>query len=193
MAASDGDDVAANLSPAMLRSEMDAFLLTIGAKATPFSVSDMFAGAKHKDTWDEIVAVLQLVDAAVAIRLKIGLRAAAQKPTPRAVPTPRAALDPATANRLADLEQAGAGAHTSIFGKDASGRPLDKNGDVQVQAVSWAGMLDGTQTGVKVRRGVAVSKKSGLSDAGAEKQKAKDQAESPRRCSVLYPPPPRGK
>jgi hypothetical protein len=63
MAASDGDDVAANLSPAMLRSEMDAFLLTIGAKATPFSVSDMFAGAKHKDTWDEIVAVLQLVDA----------------------------------------------------------------------------------------------------------------------------------
>ena len=78
MAASDGDDVAANLSPAMLRSEMDAFLLTIGAKATPFSVSDMFAGAKHKDTWDEIVAVLQLVDAAVAIRLKIGLRAAAQ-------------------------------------------------------------------------------------------------------------------
>ena len=56
MAASDGDDVAANLSPAMLRSEMDAFLLTIGAKATPFSVSDMFAGAKHKDTWDEIVA-----------------------------------------------------------------------------------------------------------------------------------------
>jgi hypothetical protein len=47
MAASDGDDVAANLSPAMLRSEMDAFLLTIGAKATPFSVSDMFAGAKQ--------------------------------------------------------------------------------------------------------------------------------------------------
>ena len=47
MAASDGGDFAANLSPAMPRSEnqMDAFLVTIGAKATPFSVSDMFAGA----------------------------------------------------------------------------------------------------------------------------------------------------
>ena len=37
----------------------------------------------------------------------------------------------------------------------AMGRPLDKDGKVQVQATSWGSMLDGRQSDVTVRRGVA--------------------------------------
>ena len=51
---------------------------------------------------------------------------------------------------------------------------MDKDGNVQVQATSWDSMLDGKKQNVAVRRGVALSRQSGLSDAGAEKQKAKD-------------------
>jgi hypothetical protein len=78
--------------------------------------------------------LVKIDDAVVAV--KIGLQNAAQKTRPPTLaPQPRVVLDPSTANQppqaltqssLNDLTQASAGSHTSIFGTDDAGSPVEK-------------------------------------------------------------------
>ena len=82
--------------------------------------------------------LVKIDDAVVAV--KIGLQNAAQKTRPPTLaPQPRVVLDPSTANQppqaltqssLNDLTQASAGSHTSIFGTDDAGSPVEKEGNV---------------------------------------------------------------
>ena len=81
--------------------------------------------------------LVKIDDAVVAV--KIGLQNAAQKTRPPTLaPQPRVVLDPSTANQppqaltqssLNDLTQASAGSHTSIFGTDDAGSPVEKEGN----------------------------------------------------------------
>ena len=79
----------------------------------------------------------------------------------------------ATRNRLDALVQAKPGDHTSIFGLDESGRPINAAGKVQQQASSWATMLPGHVGTCTTQSGVAVSKKRGLRGDAVEKKRLK--------------------
>eukprot|EP00908_Phaeocystis_cordata_P001876 Transcript_12003.p1 GENE.Transcript_12003~~Transcript_12003.p1 ORF type:complete len:491 (-),score=209.80 Transcript_12003:156-1628(-) len=161
------------VSPTMAQEAMDTFLKSLGATDNPFTVEDLFDGRKDDVVWTRMQRVLNLDDATAA-KLSLALKRASHQPAaPAAAPTPKQAVDAATANRINELVQAKPGDHTSIFGTDEHGRPVDAAGNVQKRAESWKELLPGKTGGATMRSGVAVSKKRALSAEDEEKERLK--------------------
>ena len=187
------------LSPTMSQDAMDTFLKSLGATDNPFSVADLFDGWKNDGVWTRMQRVLNLDDATAAV-LSLALKRASKQPAaPAAAPTPKQAVDAATRNRINELVQAKPGDHTSIFGTDEHGRPVDAAGRVQQRATSWGALLTGKQGGVEKKGSVAVSTQKGLSVEEETKRKERQQKQDEQEedaalpsTTIRMPKPPNG-
>ena len=190
------------LSPTMEKPQLDQYLrAAFGVDSGPFSAEQIFDASRpmNSTAWLLISQVLKLDDAQSAqLILQLSkARTAPKAPAPAPTPRERAVVSEADRNRAEWMANALPGEHTSIFGRDAAGRPLDKAGAVQQRASSWAQLLSGKQQrGTVNSDGSMASTKGGLSvdaqrklEAKAEKKLVHDEMAA-LPASTLHMPKP---
>eukprot|EP00966_Prymnesium_polylepis_P078713 1824386-Prymnesium_polylepis.1 len=187
------------LSPKMEKPQLDHYLrAAFGVQSNPFTVEEIFSGARpmNSTAWVMISRLLGLdeIQSAQLILRVNNARTAPKAPAPAPPPREKAVISEADRNRAERLATAKPGEHTSIFGTDAAGRPLTKDGCVQEQASAWSSMLTFQKGGKLSADGVMESTPgSGLSldkqNAAAKKKLRVDELTSLPSTTLRMPKP----